>query len=58
VYDEMSDESRVLFFEGKWRMRLQLGHKNVDNVVDAELDLVTAVVCDGLMTDIGGDKPP
>jgi len=52
VYDEMSDESRVLFFEGKWRMRLQLGHKNVDNVVDAELDLVTAVVCDGLMTDI------
>jgi len=58
VYEEKIDESRIFFFEGKWRLRLQLGRKNVDNVVDEELDLVTAVVCDGVMTDIGGDKPP
>ena len=42
VYEETSDESCVFFFEGKWRLWLE--PKNMNSVVDVELDLVTVIV--------------
>ena len=42
VYQETSNDLYIFFFEGKWRF--WFGHKNVNNVIDVEIDLVTVIV--------------